>query len=189
MSSGVAYGELGATHHSIEDLAWTRAIADMTVIVPADPVETAQAVEAAAAYRGPVFLRLSRMPVPIVHAADYRFEIGRAARFRDGNDVTLIAAGTMVARALEAADLLAVRGVQAHVLNMATVRPIDRDAIIAAARRAASSPSRSTRPTAGWAARWLRSWSPRIPCSCASWASPASSRPPARRRGYSSILG
>ena len=73
MSSGVAYGELGATHHSIEDLAWTRAIADMTVIVPADPAETAQAVEAAAAYRGPVFLRLSRMPVPTVHAEDYRF--------------------------------------------------------------------------------------------------------------------
>ncbi len=84
MSSGVAYGELGATHHSIEDLAWTRAIADMTVIVPADPAETAQAVEAAAAYRGPVFLRLSRMPVPTVHGEDYRFEIGRAARLREG---------------------------------------------------------------------------------------------------------
>ena len=134
MSSGVAYGELGATHHSIEDLAWTRAIANMTVIVPADPIETEQAVEAAAAYRGPVFLRLSRMPVPTVHAEDYRFEIGRAARLREGNDVTLIAAGTMVTRALEAADLLAARGVQARVLNMATVRPIDREAIIAAAR-------------------------------------------------------
>jgi len=134
MSSGVAYGELGATHHSIEDLAWTRAIADMTVIVPADLNETAQAVEAAAAFRGPVFLRLSRMPVPNVHSADYRFEIGRAARLRDGNDVTLIAAGTMVSRALAAADLLAEAGVQARVLNMATVRPIDRDAIIAAAR-------------------------------------------------------
>lgn len=134
MSSGVAYGELGATHHSIEDLAWTRAIADMTVIAPADLNETAQAVLAAAAHRGPVFLRLSRMPVPAVHGADYRFEIGRAARLRDGQDVTLIAAGVMVGRALAAADLLAQDGVSARVLNMATVRPIDRDAIIAAAR-------------------------------------------------------
>ena len=74
------------------------------------------------------------MPVPAVHGEDYRFEIGRAARLREGHDVTLIAAGTMVSRALEAADLLAARGVQARVLNMATVRPIDRDAIIAAAR-------------------------------------------------------
>ncbi len=113
MSSGVAYGELGATHHSIEDLAWMRAIANMTVIVPADPIETEQAVRVAAATRGPIFLRLSRMPVPGIHAADYRFEIGRAARLRDGNDVTLIAAGTMVTRALEAADLLAASGVQA----------------------------------------------------------------------------
>jgi len=134
MSSGVAYGELGATHHSIEDLAWTRAIANMTVIVPADPIETEQAVRVAAATRGPIFLRLSRMPVPGVHAADYQFGIGRAARLREGDDVTLIAAGTMVARALEAADLLAERGVQARVLNMATVRPIDCEAIVSAAR-------------------------------------------------------
>ncbi len=137
MSSGVAYGELGATHHSIEDLAWTRAIAGMTVIVPADLNETAQAVAVAAAFRGPVFLRLSRMPVPAVHSEDYRFEIGRAARLRDGTDVTLIAAGTMVGRALAAAELLAQEGVSARVLNMATVRPIDRDAIIAAAQETA----------------------------------------------------
>jgi transketolase len=133
MSSGVAYGELGPTHHSIEDMAWTRAIANMTVIVPADPVETEQAVRAAARFVGPVFLRLSRMPVPIIHDGDYRFEIGRAARLRDGNDVTLIANGTLVICALAAAALLAERGVQARVLNMATVRPIDRAAIIEAA--------------------------------------------------------
>ncbi len=78
MSSGMAYGELGPTHHSIEDLAWTRAIANLTVIVPADPIETAQAVRAAAAFDGPVFLRLSRMPVPAVHADDY------AVRHRPG---------------------------------------------------------------------------------------------------------
>ena len=97
MSSGVAYGELGPTHHSIEDLAWTRAIANMTVIVPADPIETASVLRAAAAYDGPVFLRLSRMPVPDLLPHDYVFEIGRAWRLRAGSDVTLIANGTMVA--------------------------------------------------------------------------------------------
>lgn len=133
MSPGMAYGELGPTHHSIEDLAWTRAIANMTVIVAADPVETDRAVRAAAVYRGPVFLRINRLLVPMVHDASYRFEIGKAALLRDGDDVTLIANGVLVARALEAADLLAVQGVQARVLNMSTVRPLDREAVLAAA--------------------------------------------------------
>lgn len=135
MSSGMAYGELGPTHHSIEDLAWTRAIAGLTVIVPADPLETAQAVRAAAAISGPVFLRISRMGVPAVHAADHRFAIGRAAELRRGGDVTIVAAGVLVARAMEAADRLSAEGIGATVLNMATIRPIDRDAIAAAARR------------------------------------------------------
>jgi transketolase len=133
MSSGVAYGELGPTHHSIEDLAWTRAIANMTVIVPADSIETTSALRAAAAYDGPVFLRLSRMPVPDVHAADYEFEIGRAVRLRAGSDVTLIANGTMVCRALEAALLLESDGIRAGVVNMSTVRPLDRQIIEEAA--------------------------------------------------------
>lgn len=133
MSSGLAYGELGPTHHSIEDLAWTRAIANLTVIVPADPIETEQAIYAAEKFQGPMFLRISRMPVPNVHASNYRFEIGRAACLRAGNDLTLIGNGTVVIRALEAATLLAERGVQARVLNMATVRPIDRQAIVQAA--------------------------------------------------------
>jgi transketolase len=133
MSSGVAYGELGPTHHSIEDLAWTRTISNMTVIVPADPVETASAMRAAAAYDGPVFLRLSRLPVPLVHPADYEFEIGHAPRLRSGSDVTLIANGTMVCRALEAASLLEADGIQAAVLNMSSVRPLDRQAILRAA--------------------------------------------------------
>lgn len=135
MSSGMAYGELGPTHHSIEDLAWTRAIAGLTVIVPADPIETTQAVRAAAATTGPIFLRISRMGVPVVHAADYQFEIGRAAELRAGGDVTIIAAGVLVSRALDAADRLATEGISAAVLNMATIRPIDRDAVVAAARR------------------------------------------------------
>lgn len=134
VSSGLAYGELGPTHHSIEDLAWTRAIANLTVVVPADPIETAQAVQAAHDEVGPFFLRMSRMPVPIVHPPGYRFQVGRAALLRDGTDVTIIANGVMVARALEAADRLGTDGISARVLNMATVSPIDRDAIRDAAR-------------------------------------------------------
>jgi transketolase len=115
-------------------MAWTRAIANMTVIVPADPVETAQVIRAVAAMHGPVFVRLSRMGVPIVHGEDYEFQIGRAAKLREGRDITLIANGTLVSRALEAAEMLAAQGIEARVLNMATVRPLDREAIIAAAQ-------------------------------------------------------
>ncbi len=133
MASGMAYGQLGPTHHSIEDLAWTRVIANLTVIVPADRIETAQAATAAAQMDGPVFLRLSRMPVPDVHPPEYRFRIGSAALLKPGRDVTLIANGTMVCRALEAAAKMAKDGVSARVLNMASLSPIDRDAILDAA--------------------------------------------------------
>jgi transketolase len=133
MAGGLAYGQLGPTHHSVEDLAWTRAVANLTVIVPADPSETAQAVRAAAQVDGPVFLRLSRMPVPNVHPPDYRFRIGAAAVLQPGRDVTLIANGTMVCRALEAAALMAKDGVSARVINMASLSPLDRDAILDAA--------------------------------------------------------
>jgi transketolase len=133
MASGLAYGQLGPTHHSIEDLAWTRAIAGLTVIVPADPLETEQAVQRAWEFRGPVFLRLSRLPVPAVHPPGYRFEIGKAAELRAGHDVTLIANGTMVCRALEAALQLSAQGIAARVLNMATLKPLDTQAIARAA--------------------------------------------------------
>jgi transketolase len=133
VSTGLAYGPLGGTHHSIEDIAWMRAIANMTIVVPADPPETEQAVHTAVEHTGPMYLRFSRMGVPVVHSDDYRFEIGRASRLRDGNDVTLIACGTLVGRALEAAVLLERDGVQARVLNMATIKPIDSDAIVRAA--------------------------------------------------------
>lgn len=135
VSSGLAYGALGPTHHSIEDLAWTRAIANLTVIVPADPIETAQSVHAAHLADGPIFLRTSRTPVPIVHPTNYEFRIGRAAQLRDGDAVTIIANGIMVAPALDAADRLKAEGLAARVLNMATLSPIDRDAILDAARR------------------------------------------------------
>lgn len=132
ISSGVAYGELGPTHHSIEDIAWLRAMREMTVIVPSDPAETAAAIAAAAAHDGPVFVRISRMPVPALdHPAP--FAIGRAEVLRDGGDIAIIAAGTLVHRALAAAEAMAAEGVAARVVNMATIAPLDVDAIRAAA--------------------------------------------------------
>ena len=107
---------------------------NLVVIAPADPIETSQAVKLAAEHDGPVFLRLSRMAVPAVHAPDYRLRFGEAALLRDGQDITLIANGVLVSRALDAAELLAAEGISARVLNMATVSPIDAAAIEAAAR-------------------------------------------------------
>lgn len=134
ISSGVAYGELGATHHSIEDVAWLRAIDKLTVIVPSDPWETAAAIKAAAAHDGPVFVRISRMPVPAIpRAGDAAFTIGKAELLRDGGDVAIITNGTLVHRALDAARALAAQGIEARVVNMATVSPLDGDAIVAAA--------------------------------------------------------
>ena len=133
-SSGVAYGELGATHHSIEDVAWLRAIDKLTVIVPSDPWETAEAIKAAAAHDGPVFVRISRMPVPAIERPSGAvFAIGKAETLRAGDDVAILARGTLVHRAIEAADMLAQQGVAARVINMATVAPLDTDAIAAAA--------------------------------------------------------
>lgn len=134
ISSGMAYGELGPTHHSIEDFAWVRALPNVPVIAPADRVETAAAVAWAARHQGGCFLRLSRVGVPDLFADGHVFELGRANSLRDGDDVTIIANGVLTHRALLAADILATRGVDARVLNMATVRPIDGDAIVAAAR-------------------------------------------------------
>jgi transketolase len=130
-SPGMAYGALGPTHHSIEDLAWLRAIANLPVVVPADPLETEQAIRWAARTEGPAFIRVSRSPVRALDGP--AFQLGVAARMRDGADLTIIACGTMVERALDAADALAGRGIQARVLNMATIRPLDREAIVAAA--------------------------------------------------------
>jgi transketolase len=134
MSPGMAYGQLGPTHHSIEDLAWMRVLPNLTVIVPADPVETAAAMRYSLIHEGPMFLRIARVPVPRVHGDDYEFRLGKAVRLREGSDVTLIANGLMVSRALDAADALAARGISARVLNMSTVKPLDREAIVDAAR-------------------------------------------------------
>ncbi len=133
-SPGVGYGELGPTHHSIEDMAWLRLLPNLAVIVPSDPWETAQAVEAAAAHEGPVFLRITRFGVPKLPRADgARFEIGKAETLREGTDVAIIACGVMVTRALDAADRLAAGGVSSRVVNMASIAPLDEVAIQAAA--------------------------------------------------------
>jgi transketolase len=134
MSPGMAYGQLGPTHHSIEDLAWMRVLPNLTVIVPADPVETAAAMRYSLTHEGPMFLRIARVPVPRVHGDDYEFRLGKAVQLREGSDVTLIANGLMVSRALDAANALDARGVSARVLNMGTVKPLDREAIVDAAR-------------------------------------------------------
>ncbi|MGB3338467.1 MAG: transketolase C-terminal domain-containing protein [Devosia sp.] len=136
-SSGVAYGELGPTHHSIEDMAWLRLLTNLTIIVPADPWQTEQAIRAAAAIDGPVYVRVSRMPVPALERGTGTFEIGKAETLVEGSDATIIANGTMVHRAVAAAKTLAAGGISARVLNMATISPLDEAAIIAASETGA----------------------------------------------------
>lgn len=134
MSPGMAYGELGPTHHSIEDLAWMRAIDELAVIVPADPAETRAAMRWAVAANRPCFLRIGRTKVPAVSPEGQGFELGRASVLRGGDDVTIVAIGTMVSRALDAAQRLAQQGVEARVINAASVKPLDEPTILAAAR-------------------------------------------------------
>lgn len=128
-SSGVAYGELGATHHSIEDFAWLRPLTALTIITPADRWETAEAVKWAAAHDGPVYLRLSRMPVPDLDVPNREFRAGRAEVVRQGGDLAIIACGTTVHLAVAAADVLQAEGISARVLNMATLNPLDEQAL------------------------------------------------------------
>jgi len=137
ISPGVAYGELGATHHSIEDVAWMRAIDGLAVIVPSDPWETAEAIRAAAAWDGPVFIRISRMKVPQLERGEPVFRIGKAEVLRQGGDIAIIANGTLVHRALEAAAALAGEGIAARVVNMASVSPLDLEVVAAAAQTGA----------------------------------------------------
>lgn len=134
MSPGMAYGELGPTHHSIEDLPWMRAIDNLVVMVPADPKQTREAVRWASSAGKPVYMRVPRFKIPAVTSDDHGLVPGKADVLREGRDITLIAIGTLVSRALEAAEVLSREGIEARVLNMATVKPIDADAVLAAAR-------------------------------------------------------
>lgn len=132
--SGVTVGEDGGSHQSIEDIAITRAVPNMTVIVPADGVETKLAIRAAAAYKGPVYVRLGRNKVPTIFGDDYCFEIGKGVQLLDGSDLTFIGTGLMTAQALAAAEELAKGGISARVVHLPTIKPLDEEIIVAAAR-------------------------------------------------------
>jgi transketolase len=149
MSPGMAYGELGPTHHSIEDIAWLRAIDNMIIVVPASPIETAAAMRWAAATEGPAFIRVSRMAVPELHDADYEFVPGRAYTMRDGDDVTIISNGTVLWRAIAASEQLATEGISARVISMPTVKPLDVDAVVMAARETGGIVTAEESTTAG----------------------------------------
>jgi len=130
---GITVGEDGTSHHAIEDLSLIGSFPGFTIIVPADAIETAQAVRVAAANYGPFYIRLCRPKTPLVYSEDYRFELGKAATMREGKDATIIAIGLMVAEALKAAENLEREGIDCRVLNMPTLKPIDEAAIIKAA--------------------------------------------------------
>ena len=133
--AGITVGEDGATHQCNEDIALMRNIPGMVVVNPADDTEACLAVRAFAAYEGPAYMRLGRLAVPVINdPASYRFELGRAVTLREGTDATIAATGLMVARALEAAELLASEGIQVRLLNVHTLKPIDEEALCAAAR-------------------------------------------------------
>lgn len=132
--AGISVGEDGASHQAIEDIAIMRAVPNMTVIVPADGTETEQAIRAAVEMKGPVYIRLGRLGLPVLFDENYKFEIGKAVTVREGSDVTVIACGLMVGPALEAADQLAQENIKVRVVNMPTIKPIDREAIVQAAK-------------------------------------------------------
>lgn len=133
--AGITVGEDGATHQCIEDFALMRAIPGMVVINPADATEARAAVEAAINYVGPVYIRFGRYAVPVIYDKDtYNFEIGKGVNMLDGKDVTIVATGMMVSMALDAAKILANEGISARVVNIATIKPIDKDIILDAAR-------------------------------------------------------
>ncbi len=132
--AGISVGEDGATHQCCEDIALMRTIPGMTVINPADDTEAKAALRAAFSHEGPVYIRFGRLAVPVIFGDDYKFEIGKGVMLKDGTDVTVIATGLMVAEALEACEKLKAEGISARIVNMPTIKPIDRDIIVAAAR-------------------------------------------------------
>ena len=133
--AGLTVGEDGATHQSVEDISLMRSIPNMTVINPADAVETEAAILAVAQYNGPCYVRLGRLPVSVINNSEnYRFEIGKGVTLAQGDDLTIVATGMMVELALEAKDELAKDGINARVINIHTIKPIDRDLLIKAAK-------------------------------------------------------
>ncbi len=133
--AGITVGEDGATHQCIEDFALMRAIPNMTVINPADAVEARAVVEAVLKLDGPVYMRFGRYAVPVIYGEGHKFEIGKGVNMRDGQDVTIVATGMLVSMALEAAELLANEGISARVINISTIKPLDKEIILDAARQ------------------------------------------------------
>ncbi|AGC68057.1 putative transketolase C-terminal section [Thermoclostridium stercorarium subsp. stercorarium DSM 8532] len=135
ISAGISYGALGMSHHSLQDIALIRAIPNILIVVPADRFETRLATEAAARYDGPVYMRLGRNPVEDVYtSSDYEFQLGRAITMRDGDSLSIITFGETVRIALDAAELMAARGINCRVINMHTIKPLDEECIIRAAK-------------------------------------------------------
>ena len=132
--AGISVGEDGATHQCNEDIAVMRTIPGMTIINPADETEARLAVHAAMDHDGPVYMRFGRLAVPVVFGDDYKFEIGKGVELKEGNDVTIIATGLMVNEALQAHELLKAEGINARVINMATIKPLDAEIVIKAAK-------------------------------------------------------
>ena len=133
--AGISVGEDGATHQCNEDIALMRTIPGMVVICPSDDVEVKAAVRVAYEYEGPVYLRFGRLPVPVINnRKDYEFQIGKGVTLREGKDVAIFATGLEVAEALGAAEMLATDGIEAKVINIHTIKPIDRELVIAAAK-------------------------------------------------------
>ncbi len=134
--AGISVGEDGATHQCNEDIALMRTIPGMVVINPSDDVEARAAVKAAYEYNGPVYLRFGRLAVPVINdTPDYRFEIGKGVQLRDGKDCTIIATGLCVSEALTAAEKLAEQGIDAQLINIHTIKPLDEELVIAAAKK------------------------------------------------------
>jgi transketolase len=134
IGGGFAYGGLGPTHHSIEDIAVMRSLPNMTVICPADPVETELATRAAVEYAGPVYIRLGKGGEPILHKTIPEFDIGKGVVMRNGEDITIISTGGMLETALTSAEQLAGSGMESRVISMHTVKPIDKEIILNSAK-------------------------------------------------------
>lgn len=132
---GISVGEDGASHQCLEDISLMRSIPGMVVMCPADDTEAKMAVRAAAKYEGPVYIRFGRAPVPVVFGDDYKFEIGKGSVIREGKDVSIIANGLCVASAIEAAQMLAKDGIDAEIVNICTVKPLDEDLVVKTASK------------------------------------------------------
>lgn len=133
--AGISVGEDGASHQCCEDFALMRSIPGMVVLCPADDVEARQATKAAYKYEGPVYIRFGRLAVPVFHDESYQFEIGKGEVVKEGKDVSIIATGLMVAEAIDAAKVLAEDGIDAEIINIATIKPLDEELIIASAKK------------------------------------------------------